>query len=361
MGAHLGIYTFWKECAVATSPKEEAEKTIADLEKEFGIESPADAEPTEPAAGPEDLGFDEEPEVEDAAPEPAPKPKPAAAPKIDKDAPEYHTGGLFGKMALDIVPIQKLKAGQGFRKVETKDKDFVALVSSIKQHGLLNPLTVQDGIVIGGRRRLEACKAAGLKDVPVVEVSAEDEHTVALAAFLDNMHRKQLTPLEEAHGMKALIKNKVVENQSALAEVLGVTPATITRTMSMLELPDTLKKALTEEKISASAAYELRSADKATIQKVLKAAKPGKPATKQTSREAVKRTSVMVSLPEGTPDEIKSATVNAKGVRLVLDLAHPGKVYKGGTIAKILADLAKDCSKDVDSALTIARKEVDDD
>lgn len=340
-----------------------AARTVEELEREFGIGgdenegTAADdgAEPDEDGAidmddllGPPSDGDDE---VETAA---------AALPVEAKAGGALAVGGVTGTMDLALVNVKKLKPAPDFRKVSTKEAEFVTLVESIKQHGILNPLLVKGDQVVAGRRRLEAAKSAGLRKVPVVQIQAEADNAVPLISLLDNLQRKNLDPIEEAQAFQALLDNGVVKNRVALAGVVGVTAAAITQKMAVLELDAPLKKALKDEQITAWAAYELRNADKGVVKTVLNAAKAGgtKPTKRQAREAATGKTAVTVVLPEKAPPEIKSAKVSADGVRLVLDLAHPQKTWKGGEFGKILAVVAKACGEDLDKACNVARKEV---
>jgi ParB family chromosome partitioning protein len=254
-----------------------------------------------------------------------------------------------------------LKPAPGFRKVDTKDPAFLVLTNSIKEHGVLQPVTVKGGKVISGRRRLEAAKSAGLKQIPAIHVEAGADNAETLIAFVNNVHRKNLNPIEEAKALSALVNKGVVKNRSELAKVLGVTPAAITQKLAVMELSAGLKKALTENRISATAAIELKDADPKIIDAVLgRAKKVGKnPTAKEAKAAKQGKSAVAAQLPEGAPSEIRGVKVTAKGARFVIDIDHPQKSWKKGECGKILAEIAKACGESIDKALTAARKEVE--
>ena len=94
-----------------------------------------------------------------------------------------------------------------------------ALADSITEHGILQPLAVRamDGgyyQIIAGERRWRAARLAGLKEVPVVVVEADDK-TVMELALIENLQRQDLNPMEEAEGYRVLTEQYGLTQEEA--------------------------------------------------------------------------------------------------------------------------------------------------
>jgi ParB family chromosome partitioning protein len=146
---------------------------------------------------------------------------------------------------------------------------FAELVHSIKEFGVLQPIVVRtkgDGFeLIMGERRLRASKEAGLKTVPAVVRETADENMLR-DALLENLHRANLNPLEEASAYKQLLED-FGTTQEQLADKLGRSRPQITNTMRLLKLPLAVQTKVAAGVLSAGHARALLGApDDATIQ-----------------------------------------------------------------------------------------------
>ena len=122
------------------------------------------------------------------------------------------------------------------------------LSKSIKEYGVLQPITVRDTEngyeLVAGERRLRAAKLAELETIPVIINNMSDEHSAVLA-LLENLQREDLNFIEESLGYESLIK-KHNFTQQQLAEKLGKNQSTIANKLRILKLPDTVKEYLVE-------------------------------------------------------------------------------------------------------------------
>src|ERR1044072_6800140 len=104
-----------------------------------------------------------------------------------------------------VIPIDKLDPNPDQPRSEIGD--LTELTASIKEKGALEPLLVKATfgrwVIIAGERRWRAASAAGLTEVPCIEMDVDDS-SVAEIALIENMQRKDLTPWEEADGVRAL-------------------------------------------------------------------------------------------------------------------------------------------------------------
>lgn len=122
------------------------------------------------------------------------------------------------------------------------------LASSIKEHGLAQPLVVSSEgddsyELIAGERRLRACELAGLKEVEVVvRHPANDKERLAIA-LIENLQRENLNAIETALGYLRLMKEFSI-NQTELGQVVGKSKASISNTLRLLDLAEDIQKAI---------------------------------------------------------------------------------------------------------------------
>jgi len=135
------------------------------------------------------------------------------------------------------------------------------LADSIKQHGILQPLTVtkKDGgfELIAGERRLRAAKMVGLKEVPVI-VREEKEQKKLELALIENLQREDLNPLEAARAYRRLIDEFNITQEEA-AHKLGKARSSVANALRLLTLPNAVQEALAGGKISEAHAKYLLS------------------------------------------------------------------------------------------------------
>ncbi len=133
-----------------------------------------------------------------------------------------------------LLPIQKVEPNPDQPRQDFDEDELQALADSIATHGIVQPLTVRqvtDGYyqIVAGERRWRAARLAGLKEVPVVVIEADDKKTMELA-LIENLQRQDLNPVEEALGYQALMTeygmtqdetaNRVGKSRPAVANAL---------------------------------------------------------------------------------------------------------------------------------------------
>ncbi len=134
------------------------------------------------------------------------------------------------------------------------------LAASIREHGIVQPLvvTIADGSryrLIVGERRWQAAKLAGLQRVPAVVKEASDLQTLELA-LIENVQRADLNPLEEAAAYQRLMQDFGLTQQQVASQV-GKSRVAVANTVRLLVLPETVKRAVVEERISEGHARAL--------------------------------------------------------------------------------------------------------
>ncbi len=180
---------------------------------------------------------------------------------------------LIPEVEEDKVPIGEIFHSPLQPRRKINEEDLKDLIASIKQNGILQPVLlrrVEDGRceLVYGHRRFEAAKKAGLKEIPAVFRKLSDREVLEIA-IIENVQREDLNPIEEANAYY----NLNVEfnlTQEEIAQSVGKARTTITNKMRLLSLPEEVKQALSENKITEGHARALlRFEDKNKILKEL--------------------------------------------------------------------------------------------
>ncbi len=159
-----------------------------------------------------------------------------------------------------MLPIAKVEPRAEQPRKVFDPKALETLCDSIRQHGLLQPLTVRamDGgyyQIIMGERLWRASRMAGLTEVPAIIIEADDKKAMELA-LIENLQREDLNPLEEAEGYKSLMENFGL-TQEELAKRVGVSRPAVANALRLLGLPESVKKLLEDGKITSGHARAL--------------------------------------------------------------------------------------------------------
>lgn len=163
---------------------------------------------------------------------------------------------------IGTLPIARIKPNRYQPRKKFDAESLKELAASIVENGIIQPIIVSksagsDYELIAGERRLEAAKLAGLESVPVVIRSVSPKEQLQLA-IVENIQREDLSPIEEAMAYQALADDHKLTHQQ-IAQVMGKDRATITNTMRLLKLPQTVLELLAEGKISSGHARAVLS------------------------------------------------------------------------------------------------------
>ena len=158
------------------------------------------------------------------------------------------------------LPISKVEPKADQPRTMFDEIALQELSESIKQHGIIQPITVRklpSGYyqIIAGERRWRAARMAGLKEVPVNIIEADDKLAAELA-LVENLQRADLNPVEEAKGYQRLIKEFGLTQEEA-AQAVGKSRPTVTNAMRLLTLPAEVVDLLEAGMISAGHARAL--------------------------------------------------------------------------------------------------------
>jgi len=144
-------------------------------------------------------------------------------------------GEGFGLM----VPVTSIRSNRD--QPRSTLGDLSDLVTSIRRHGILEPLLVRrrensaEYELVSGERRFHAALEAGLHEVPCIELEIDDQHALEVA-LIENLQRKDLDPFEEAEGFQTLI-DKYGYTHAQVAEAVGRSRVTVSESLRILDLP----------------------------------------------------------------------------------------------------------------------------
>lgn len=157
------------------------------------------------------------------------------------------------------VAVEKVRPNPRQPRAHFAPEELAELVSSIKEHGVLQPLTVTragDGYeLVAGERRLRASKLAGLKTVPAIVRDASEQQKLEWA-IIENTQRADLNPVEEALGYKALTEEFGL-TQDEVARKVGKSRSAVANMLRLLELPEEMLFAIRDGRITKSHARTL--------------------------------------------------------------------------------------------------------
>lgn len=173
-----------------------------------------------------------------------------------------------GSQAASRIPVNLIKRNRHQPRRHFDEDALNELSSSIREHGILQPLLVkkqEDGYeLIAGERRLVAATRAGIEQVPAIVVEAEEQDSLELA-LVENLQRENLNPLEEALGYKEL-SNRFGLTQDQVARRVGKARASVANALRLLSLPEETQALISEGKLSSGHAKALTAVESSSEQ-----------------------------------------------------------------------------------------------
>lgn len=179
-------------------------------------------------------------------------------------------GALLGDFSDEVVessayrelPIYKVEPNPDQPRREFDEVELQALSDSISVHGVIQPLTVREmpnGYyqIIAGERRWRAARIAGLSDVPVVVIEADDRKAMELA-LIENLQRQDLNPVEEALGYQTLMEEYGL-TQEDTAQQVGKSRSAVANTLRLLALTPEVLEMLKRGELTAGHARAILS------------------------------------------------------------------------------------------------------
>jgi ParB family chromosome partitioning protein len=170
------------------------------------------------------------------------------------------------------LPVERISPNPHQPRVHFDEETLVDLAASIAEVGVLQPVLVRpveggDYQLIAGERRWRATQRAGLATIPAI-VRASDDLSSVEQALVENLHRQDLTPLEEAAAYQQLIEDFELTHEQ-LAMRIGKSRSAITNTLRLLGLPPAVQHLLADGRLTAGHARALLSTPDRTRQERL--------------------------------------------------------------------------------------------
>src|SRR5690348_7295332 len=160
-----------------------------------------------------------------------------------------YSGAAVGRM----IPVDQIRPNP--EQPRKALGDLRELAESIREKGVLEPLLVryvprEDCFhIISGERRYHAARAAGLREVPCIEKTADEAETLEIG-LIENIQRKDLTPFEEADGLYGLATQFEYTHED-IAKKIGRARSSVTETLSLRNIPESLRKKCIEHGVTS--------------------------------------------------------------------------------------------------------------
>ena len=161
------------------------------------------------------------------------------------------------------VKLSELRANPYQPRKNFDEEALNELASSIKEHGVFQPIIVKKSIkgyeIIAGERRFRASKLAGMQTIPAIVKDFSDEEMMQIA-LLENLQRENLTSIEEAKAYKSIIESMNI-TQDELAKKVGKSRSHVTNILGLLKLPASVQDMVLYNKLSMGHARVLSKLD----------------------------------------------------------------------------------------------------
>ncbi len=227
----------------------------------------------------------------------AKKANPKSLPSASKMIENYERRVARAYTAVSELPIKQIVIGRFNPRQNFPPEEIRELAETIATHGLLQPIVVRPSgrtgkySLVAGERRFRACKLLKHQTVPATVIEADDSEARELAA-VENLHRKNLNPIEEAHAFHQLTANGATETE--VAERLKISQGQVSNRMRLLKLPEAIQARVISGEILASLARDIVPYAKypqlmRAIEKELGKPKPGQPMDREDFGLAVDR------------------------------------------------------------------------
>jgi ParB family chromosome partitioning protein len=179
---------------------------------------------------------------------------------IPSDVAPSSAAGLASRPAIEEVPINQIDPNPFQPRNRFDEESLAALTASIRELGVLQPILVRQVsddryAIIAGERRWRAAKRAGLQFIPVIVRQVNDELTLQ-HALVENLHRDDLNPLEEAAAYQQLVEDFDL-TQEEVAHKVGKSRSAVANLLRLFQLPPQVQRLVAEGRVSAGHAKAL--------------------------------------------------------------------------------------------------------
>ncbi|HYO60317.1 MAG TPA: ParB/RepB/Spo0J family partition protein [Actinomycetota bacterium] len=244
------------------------------------------------------------------------------------------------------LPLDAIVANPNQPRRTFDEAGIAELATSIGELGILQPLLVRDvggGVfeLIAGERRLRAAHAAGLDTVPAIAVETDERGSLE-RAIVENIHRADLNPIEEAAAYRQLIADAGL-TQEELGDRLGKNRVTVTNALRLLDLPTGIQKLLIDGRLTAGHGRALlRLSDNPFQDRMARRASEEKLSVRETEDEVARYLEMTGGITTGRAGSRRAAEESAaagEAQRLLSDhLQTRVKIQMGKRKGKITLD-----------------------
>ena len=171
---------------------------------------------------------------------------------------EFVDTSIVEPIEMKMIRSSQFAVREKFHKLSSNDDD--ALISSIKEHGLLQPILIRPithGFeIVAGHRRFHACKSLRWRHIPckIREMSDKQPYEIQLT---ENIQRKTMEPIEEAEAFRRYVIDFGWGGVSELAKKIGMSEVYVSHRIQLLKLPDDIKEQIFNNRLNVSQALEL--------------------------------------------------------------------------------------------------------
>ena len=165
------------------------------------------------------------------------------------------TGGE--RVVIKQIPLAQIGANPDQPRKTFREEELNDLAASIKEKGVLQPILLRavqnrpyNYEIVAGERRFRASKMAGLSEIPAVVKKLDDNNAMEIA-LIENVQRENLDPMEEAAAYKNLI-DKCNYDMADVSRLIGKSASYIRNSMRLMDLPEQVRKMVSNGDISAS-------------------------------------------------------------------------------------------------------------
>jgi ParB family chromosome partitioning protein len=222
---------------------------------------------------------------------------------IPSDVARSSAAGLATRPGIEEVPINQIDPNPYQPRNRFDEESLAGLTASIRELGVLQPILVRQVsddryAIIAGERRWRAAKRAGLQFIPVIVRQVNDELTLQ-HALVENLHRDDLNPLEEAAAYQQLVEDFEL-TQEEVAHKVGKSRSAVANLLRLFQLPPQVQRLVAEGRVSAGHAKALLGTPDRAFQESLARRVATDGLSVRDTEEAVRQRNGLAGSPSGS-------------------------------------------------------------
>ena len=257
------------------------------------------------------------------------------------------------------VPVSKLSSPKNKVRVYTDPVALAELKASVKQYGIWNPLHINaKNEVVAGGRRLEVAKELKIKEVPCIIIEFDESAHEFEYGAMENLHRDNLTVVEEARVFKGLLDKKAYTTQKELAGAFNKTENYVSGVISLLQLDKPTLKKVAVRQISRTAAMELVKVSPKERKEVAKGSAKVKDIKEKKEKKQPKKKPLAVSIPVSELPDGVVGRVAKTNATFSITIPFDSKTQPAGIKVVIKKLVEKIATPKVVKAMRIVYKEL---